>query len=167
MPFQFCHLPLFSAAWEAKRWVNQWPGKNALLYNISLFYCMPITWKIESLRRSNLLHKCLKTYLFSDWVKLQNLLLLTVLRPLQKTQLTKYDIIFKNSRGTRLRILSRTLDHHSVPVMTVKFFDLQFELNSSVIYMDVMIASNGQHSKENPNGRERDPRQDQYMSMHE
>ena len=41
----------------------------------------------------------------------------------------------------------QTLDRHSTPAMTLKFFDVQ--------------------SEENPRGLERDRPRDQYMNMHE
>ena len=50
-------------------------------------------------------------------------------------------------QGTMPRILAQNLDHHSVPVTTVKFFVIQFEFDSSFVHMKAMIASKAQHSQ--------------------
>ena len=65
-------------------------------------------------------------------------------------------LLLLEARSLPPRILPQTLDCHSVPVMTIKFFNLQFEVNSSVSHLEMMIASNAQQSQENSNGWERD-----------
>ena len=139
---------IYLTTWEEKTLAN---GEVRIMrYSTSLFYCLSL------LKQSSYQDLRQYTMFYVYHVKHWKLLLLSLLRRLQKTHLTKQGTVFDNWRGTWPRILSQTLDCHSVPVMTIKFFNLQFEFNSSVSHLEMMIACNAQQSQENSDGWERD-----------
>ena len=138
--------------WEVKAWVN---GQLRMTRYIPV--SLPSNLKQYPM--------ALNSALLVDHVKVWNLLLLSVLRLLQKPTWWNSIIQFLRIGKAHSQNIATDFDRCSVLVMFVKLFDAQFEFISywgrPVIHINI-IASNRQQSQENPNRWE----QAQYSCMH-